>query len=230
MCIRDRYSKEISEAKVLESWGKMASALCDQWNVFASDLHNEPHASSWGKGTKLDWNKAAERIGNHVLEACPRWMIFVEGVGHTPGAAGQQPNAGYWWGGNLVGVHSAPVKLKDQSRLVYSPHTYGPGVFPNQNYFPTCQGGGCTCQGGGYCGHGSNRSGCRDGCARACAMAPGITHTIKEGTMISTIKSIATMELTTRIRATRAIVLILAIHAAVVTVLFTRNLTSSVSF
>ena len=29
------YSKEISEAKVLESWGKMASALCDQWNVFA---------------------------------------------------------------------------------------------------------------------------------------------------------------------------------------------------
>jgi len=61
-------------------------------------------------------------------------------------------------------------------------------------------------------------------------MAPGITHTIIEGTMITTIKSIATMELTASIRTTRAIVLILAIHAAVVTVLFTRYLTSSVSF
>ena len=33
-----------------------------------------------------------------------------------------------------IGVHSAPVKLKDQSRLVYSPHTYGPSVYL-QDYF-----------------------------------------------------------------------------------------------
>ena len=129
------YSKEISEAKVLESWGKMASALCDQWNVFASDLHNEPHASSWGKGTKLDWNKAAERIGNHVLEACPRWMIFVEGVGYTPGAKGaDNPAMGLWWGENLVGTRQSPVRLRDQSKLVYSPHVYGPAVY-DQDYF-----------------------------------------------------------------------------------------------
>ena len=50
------------------------------------------------------------------------------------------------WGENIVGAKTAPVRLSDMTKLVYSPHTYGPGVFPNQNYFPTCQGGGCTCR------------------------------------------------------------------------------------
>ena len=60
-----------SEAKVMESWALMASALCAQWNVFAADLQNEPHAASWGKGLAIDWNKG-ETLGNHVLSVCPR--------------------------------------------------------------------------------------------------------------------------------------------------------------
>ena len=32
---------------------------------------------------------------------------------------------GIWWGSNLVGARVAPVKLTDQSKLVYSPHVYG---------------------------------------------------------------------------------------------------------
>jgi hypothetical protein len=128
------YDGKITEARVLQSWTKLAGTLCGHWNVFAADIQNEPWSASWGMGRGSDWNVAASRIGNHVLGKCPRWLIFVEGVGHTPGAAGQQPNAGYWWGGNLVGVHTAPVKLKDQSRLVYSPHTYGPSVYL-QDYF-----------------------------------------------------------------------------------------------
>ena len=38
------------------------------------------------------------------------------------------------WGENLAGVKAAPVKLSDQQKLVYTPHTYGPGVFM-QSYF-----------------------------------------------------------------------------------------------
>ena len=55
-----------------------------------SDNHGRPHASSWGKsgGHDVDWGHAAERIGNHVLSVCPRWLIMVEGVGYSPGALG----------------------------------------------------------------------------------------------------------------------------------------------
>ena len=124
-----------TESTVRQSWSRVADALCGQWNVFGADLQNEPHASSWGKGLSVDWNKGAERIGNHVLRACPRWLIFVEGVGYTPGApGGDDPGAGFWWGENLVGAQVAPVQLIDQSKLVYSPHVYGPSVYL-QHYF-----------------------------------------------------------------------------------------------
>ena len=37
------------ESRVMESWSVLADALCGQWNIFAADLQNEPHGSSWGK-------------------------------------------------------------------------------------------------------------------------------------------------------------------------------------
>jgi endoglucanase len=77
------YDASITETKVLASWTALTKKLCGQWNVFAADLQNEPHSASWGKdmGHGSDWGHAAERIGNHVLKQCPRWMIMVEGVG-----------------------------------------------------------------------------------------------------------------------------------------------------
>jgi len=125
----------ITEARVLQSWDKVAHMLCSRWNVFAVDLQNEPHASSWAKNSATDWNKAAERIGNHVLTKCKRWLIMVEGVGYNPGAPGlDDPSLGVWWGENLAGAKVAPVRLSDQTKLVYTPHTYGPGVYM-QSYF-----------------------------------------------------------------------------------------------
>ena len=54
---------------------------------------------------------AAERLGNHVLALCPRWMIFVEGVGYDPGAKGMDSGAaGIWWGENLAGAKKQPVR------------------------------------------------------------------------------------------------------------------------
>lgn len=84
------YDAVITEARVKKSWTMLAQKLCSQWNVFAVDLQNEPHASSWAKGggTQEDWGHAAERLGNHVLSVCPRWLIMVEGVGYNPGALG----------------------------------------------------------------------------------------------------------------------------------------------
>lgn len=139
------YDDKVSEANVIRSWTVLANTLCPHWNAFAADLVNEPRKGSWGRGSSNDWNKAAERIGDAVLDACPRLLIFVQGVAGEPGAQGDEgAKGGYFWGENLHGVHTAPVRLKDQSKLVYSPHTYGPGTVRQQSYFPTCTGGGCA--------------------------------------------------------------------------------------
>ena len=131
------YNGQIDEARVMQSWAKIASEMChDSWNVFAVDLQNEPHKSSWAKGDqRTDWGRAAERLGDNVLSHCARWLIFVEGVGYEPGAKGMDSSGdGIWWGENLYGVHQQPVSLMDQRKLVYSPHEYGPSVYA-QAYF-----------------------------------------------------------------------------------------------
>merc|ERR1740139_1569036 len=129
------YDGDIDERAVRRSWSMLGAALCGQWNVFAVDLQNEPHQASWGAGRPTDWDQAATRLGNHVLAACPRWLILVEGVGGDPGSPGDGgAKDGFWWGGNLFGARAAPVKLSDPSKLVYSPHAYGPSVYM-QGYF-----------------------------------------------------------------------------------------------
>ena len=138
------HDASVSEADAIRSWKSLATQMCSHWNFFAADLVNEPRKASWGRGRPTDWDKAAERIGNAVLEACPRLLIMVQGVAGDPGAQGDGGvKQGYFWGENLYGTHTAPVRLRDQSKLVYSPHTYGPGTVRQQSYFPTCTGSDC---------------------------------------------------------------------------------------
>eukprot|EP00967_Tisochrysis_lutea_P078963 scaffold107831_cov28-Tisochrysis_lutea.AAC.1 len=129
------YDDEISEDQVKQDWAKLARTLCGQWNVVGVDLQNEPHQATWGTGNiHTDWNRAASRLGDHVLDHCPRWLVFVEGI--FEGAPGEYDNGagGYWWGENFVGVKTAPVRLQNQKRLILSPHTYGPSTYM-QGYF-----------------------------------------------------------------------------------------------
>jgi hypothetical protein len=87
---------------VQRSWAHIADVLCSQWNVIGVDLQSQPFRASWdspGKGPPTfnpatDWNAAATRLGNFVLSKCPRWLVFVEGVGETPGARDQQLEGG----------------------------------------------------------------------------------------------------------------------------------------
>ena len=92
--------------------------------VIGVDLHNEPHdAATWGDGNlATDWRLAAERAGNAVLRANPHLLIFVQGVQTYHGDT-------YWWGGNLEGAATAPVRLAVPHRLVYEAHDYGAGVY-----------------------------------------------------------------------------------------------------
>ena len=128
------YSRAISEETTMDSWSVLARQLCSQWNVIAADLKDKPGAASWGMGLSTDWDAAAARVGNHVLGRCKRWLIVVQGVGQTPGAdqdAETEFTSAYrdfFDGENLVGVGIHPVALKDESKLVYGAHSYGPGV------------------------------------------------------------------------------------------------------
>ncbi|KOO25359.1 cellulase (glycosyl hydrolase family 5) subfamily protein, partial [Chrysochromulina tobinii] len=137
------YSGEVSEEQVQRSWAHIADVLCSQWNVIGVDLQSQPFRASWdspGKGPPTfnpatDWNAAATRLGNFVLSKCPRWLVFVEGVGETPGARDQQLEGGAFWGENLWGARQNPIKLSTPSHLVYSPVAYGPSVYGAFSYF-----------------------------------------------------------------------------------------------
>ena len=126
-----------NEAPLWNAWSALATRFCTMPNVFAADLFNEPWSASWASGNAgLDWDTAAERLGNHVLSLCSRWLIFVNGIANIGGACRQSclsriPGSsasycgGCWWGENVVRHVTNPVTLSVPEKLVLSPHVYG---------------------------------------------------------------------------------------------------------
>jgi hypothetical protein len=47
------YDDKMTEARVMESWGKISAELCSQWNVFGVDLQHEPVKASWSRLPRL---------------------------------------------------------------------------------------------------------------------------------------------------------------------------------
>ena len=126
------YTNAYPETRWIADWQMLANHYKDNPMVIGADLHNEPHAPAcWGCGNQqLDWRLAAERAGNAILATNSNWLIFVEGVEcYGNGGVTQGSDAScYWWGGNLEGVKSYPVKLNVANRLVYSVHDYPDSV------------------------------------------------------------------------------------------------------
>ncbi|MBI2942253.1 MAG: glycoside hydrolase family 5 protein [Chloroflexi bacterium] len=117
------YSEEVPEGRWLADWRMLAARYYGNDTVIAVDLHNEPRGeATWGSGDlATDWRLAAERAGNAVLAVNPYLLVFVEGIENYDGDHS-------WWGGDLQGVRTAPVRLPVPNRVVYSPHDYGPAV------------------------------------------------------------------------------------------------------
>ena len=93
--------------------------------VLGIDLFNEPYGLTYD-----EWAEMAAQGGRVVLETNPHILVFVEGVGSKGGGF-----TGVFWGENLVQAASKPIDLP-ASRLVYSPHVYGPSI-SQQAYFKT---------------------------------------------------------------------------------------------
>lgn len=126
--------------------------------MFAADLFNEPHGATWASGDNAtDWDLAAARQAEAVLDECPRWLIFVEGVGDgirgkrgaKKGAKHSAADAGAgdagievacelcFWGENLRGLARTQLQIAPRyaERIVFSPHVYGPGTDSRMWYF-----------------------------------------------------------------------------------------------
>ncbi|SEE20026.1 endoglucanase [Streptomyces misionensis] len=123
------YTSSVPESTWLANLKTLASRYANNPTVIGIDLHNEPHdPACWGCGdTSTDWRLAAERGGNAVLSANPNMLIFVEGIQTYNGDS-------TWWGGNLEGAGTYPVRLDVANRVVYSAHDYATSV-SNQPWF-----------------------------------------------------------------------------------------------
>lgn len=126
------YTDRVSEKQWIDGWRALAARYLGNDTVIGVDLHNEPRdGATWGTGDpETDWRLAAERAGNAILDVNPYLLIFVQGIQWS----GWDP---YWWGGSLRLAKSHPVRLAVPGRLVYSPHDYGPGVYPQPWFWDT---------------------------------------------------------------------------------------------
>jgi Ca2+-binding RTX toxin-like protein len=124
------YDSHYTESRWISDWKMLAGRYADDPTVIGFDLHNEPHASTWGDGSATtDWQAAATRAGNAVLGVNPNLLVIVEGIANYGGDS-------YWWGGNLQGVKDHPVVLNVANQLVYSPHDYPNSIYA-QPWFNT---------------------------------------------------------------------------------------------
>lgn len=147
-----------------QAWQALAEDLCDPerfWNVIGSDIKNEPYAMYWGKPPEMltnvkegysdedRWDDLASELGSMIHRACPRWLSFVQGVGHCmsdgpgpcklPSAPGiQDLDISTWWGENLQGAEHAMVDVGERrqgvGKVVASPHTYGPSTYSQPQF------------------------------------------------------------------------------------------------
>ena len=95
--------------------------------VPSSQLYNEPYLATWGSGNAgTDWDLAVARLGTALLNQCPRWLLLAQGVGNNGGECRGASGYTCWWGENLIGQLSTPIRLSGHpDRLVLSPHVYG---------------------------------------------------------------------------------------------------------
>jgi endoglucanase len=122
------YTSDTPESRWIADWKMLAVRYKHIPAVIGVDLRNEPHSGCWGCGDRVrDWRMAAEKAGNGVLSVNPNLLILVEGVSEYNGQF-------TWWGGNLMGAKTAPVRLNIPQRLVYSVHEYPATVYA-QSWF-----------------------------------------------------------------------------------------------
>ncbi|OQR92098.1 cell 5A endo-1,4-betaglucanase [Achlya hypogyna] len=128
------YNAKLPFSNFLKAIDMLTTTLCSDnyWNVLGIDVKNEPWQATWGTNGTDDFQSAAETIGSRVLQGCPQWLVFVEGVNsqHSITLDGKDFNYYDWFGGGLQNAGDYPISLPSAHKLVYAPHYYTPAVSP----------------------------------------------------------------------------------------------------
>ncbi|MFE2918138.1 cellulase family glycosylhydrolase, partial [Kitasatospora indigofera] len=128
-----------------QGWEWVAARYRTNDTVVAMDVKNEPHGK-WTDSPRAKWDGSTDQdnfkntcqtAGNRILAINPKVLILCEGIEIYPkngtnwSSTNETDYYGDWWGGNLRGAKDHPVDLgANQRQLVYSPHDYGPAVYP----------------------------------------------------------------------------------------------------
>ncbi len=137
---------EYNEAKWLANLKEIAGlpAKLGVDNLIGIDIFNEPWDYTWS-----DWKRLSENAYTAINSVNPNVLIFVEGISAsadnqdgTPDTITKVPHGSETinpnWGENLFEAGLAPLNIP-KSRLVYSPHTYGPSVFVQKHFMDPTQ-------------------------------------------------------------------------------------------
>ncbi len=139
------YTEGISTETFYKTWEWVADRYKDNDTLIAFDLENEPHGkvnerprAKWDDTSDPDnWKYVFEQASKRILARNPNVLVLCEGIEVYPmpdvnwNDTNEKAFYGTWWGGNLRGVADYPVDLAGhQNQLVYSPHDYGPAVWP----------------------------------------------------------------------------------------------------
>jgi len=113
-------------------------------NIMGIDIFNEPWDYSWA-----EWSSLIDQAYAAVSSVNPNILIFAQGIGSTNGSqdgspttttptphgsATSNPN----WGENLFEAGLKPPTMP-KSKLVFSPHTYGPAVYVQKMFADPAQ-------------------------------------------------------------------------------------------
>ncbi|MBQ2263797.1 MAG: cellulase family glycosylhydrolase [Oscillospiraceae bacterium] len=141
---------EVTSEMWMDTLVWIAEKYSNDDTIIAYDLKNEPHgkgqegaaAAKWdGSTDENNWPYAAKTCADKMQKVNPNALIFIEGVeqqvrndSFTWGQPDSKTNPPYypgWWGGQFRGVRQYPVTLEatGTSKIVYSPHDYGPSVY-----------------------------------------------------------------------------------------------------
>lgn len=139
-------SKWLADLKKLAGLGKEIGVD----NIMGIDIFNEPWDYSWSQ-----WRSLIDQAYDAISSVNPNILIFAQGIGGTNGNQDGTPdtkedtphgdkNTNPNWGENLFEVGENPPSMP-KSKLVFSPHCYGPAVctqpmFADLDAQPECEG------------------------------------------------------------------------------------------
>jgi endoglucanase len=117
-------------------------------NIMGIDIFNEPWDYSWS-----EWRALIDKAYTAISAVNPNILIYAQGVGGSSGNQDGTPETttktpygdiNVNWGENLYEAGANPPSMP-KSKLVYSPHTYGPAVctqphFADLDAQPECTG------------------------------------------------------------------------------------------